>query len=179
MKTKSLFSAALLLFVVISSFSVSCKSDDDSESGGGGAAEGTITAKVNGSSFTSMEMTTTAHYESAGGFGMLSIMGTSSNLKTINLNLSHLTSQSPGTYEIGGENLVLVNATYIESTTSGSSQNWMAPYDDGVHGSITISEWTDSNIKGTFHYDAALIEGSTVNTSNIKTVTEGSFNVNL
>lgn len=173
MKTKSLFSAALLFVLVISSFSVSCKSDDDGGSGGS-AAEGTITAKVNGSNFTSLEMATSAQMVSAGGTTTLMILGSSMDQNGITLSISAL--DGTGTYQIGGGANVFVTASYTEANVNDpmNSQVWQAPYDDSVAGEISISEISETKVKGTFHYSC-----KNVNDGSIKNITDGSFNVNL
>lgn len=175
MKTKNLFSVALLLLVVFSSFSVSCKSDDDGEGGGGTAAEGTITAKVNGSNFTSLEMATSGQMVTAGGTTTLMILGSSMDQNGIALNISGL--DGTGTYQIGGGANVFVNASYTEANVSNpmNSQVWQAPYDDSVAGEISISELSETKAKGTFHFSAKNVNGD----GSIKNITEGSFNVTL
>src|SRR5690606_23784527 len=64
MRTLNHVTLLLMCFSLIT-FS-SCSSDDDG-GGGGGAASGTITAKINGNSFTSLEMTSFANTTAGGG----------------------------------------------------------------------------------------------------------------
>src|SRR5690606_9532189 len=67
MRTLKHVTLLLMCFSLIT-FS-SCSNDDDGGDGGGdqGAAAGTITAKINGSSFTSLEMTSFANTTTGGG----------------------------------------------------------------------------------------------------------------
>lgn len=166
----ALFATALIMF--------SCRKDDDGGGNGGNnqAGEGTIAAKVNGTQVTSSAMSSSATYVG----GALTMHGTSSDLKNLRLMVTGATHKATGTYDIGGTNSVFVNASYMELTTSGSSTTWVAPYSGGaVVGSITITEWTDTKVVGTFKFDAALQSGSSHDTSNMKNVTEGSFNMKL
>ncbi len=169
-----------MLLLATSFIMFSCRKDDDGGgNNGGGAGEGTITAKVNGTQVTSASMTSTAQYVvTSGSFGALTMQGTTTDLKHFQLILANVT-KATGTYDIGGTNSVMVNGSYMELTTGGSSQTWVAPYAGGaVVGSITISEWTDSKVVGTFKFKAALqTSGGGHDTSNIKDVTEGSFNL--
>jgi len=174
MKTKSLFSAVLLLLVVFSSFSVSCKSDDDGGSGGS-AAEGTISAKVSGTQFNSMEMATSGTMVNAGGSTTLSILGSNADGKAINIIVNGFDGE--GTYQIGGGSNIFVAGSYMETNISNpmNSQTWQAPYDDSVAGEVSFSSVSDSNVKGTFHFEAKNVNGD----GSIKNITDGSFNVNL
>lgn len=158
----------LALFLSLSS----CSSD---EGGGGGvAAEGTITANVAGSTFTSMELATIANRVNAGGSTIVTIQGSDATGKAINLIINGATQT--GTYDIGGENLIAVVGTYIETNIQNpqASKTYVAPYEDGgVAGSITISEMTDTKIVGTFNFT-----GKNQNDQNdSKAITNGAFNV--
>lgn len=152
----------------------SCSNDDDGGDGGGdqGAASGTITAKINGTSFTSLEMTSTATTVTGGGQTTLTMQG---NTQTQAINMIINGYDGVGTYEISDDNVFRI-ASYIEPNASNpaNSQTWSAPYQDsGVIGEIKISEETASNIKGTFHFT-----GKNSNDDSTKNVTEGSFNLN-
>lgn len=166
----------ILTFLIISAaFSfTSCKSDDDN-GGGGSAANGTVTAKVNGSTFTSMEMASQATRVSQNGVSVLTILGSDASGKAINLIINNLSGT--GTYNIGGENLVFVTASYVETNMNNpmNSQTWMSPYEGaGITGEINISELSDSNVKGTFHFSA-----KNSNDGSMKEITEGSFNLSV
>ncbi len=168
----------LFLFIIIAAglISSSCKSDDDG-GGGGSAANGTITAKVNGSSVTTMKEVTFAYNVS----GTLTIQGNTGGTSSKAFSLLINGIDGTGTYPIGGGANIANSASYMEIEVDMSNpQNsithtWQAPYDSNQVGEINISELTQTNVKGTFSYTAknVLGDGST------KTITEGSFNVNI
>lgn len=162
----------LFMAIAISSFALSCSSSDDGGDGGN-AAQGTIKAKINGSSFTSNKDFTTATKISA--VGTLTIQGSDNSGKEINLTLNGV--DGAGTYEIGsGVGGIAIIASYTEANASNpmNSQSWQAPFDSNVAGEIKISELTDSKVVGTFYFTA-----KNSNDNSTKEVTEGSFNVNI
>jgi len=144
----------------------SCSSD--SEGGNVNAGAGTITAKVDGQTVTSIPSATFA-YITAGG---LQITGT--NINAQNLALQIVTYDGVGQYNIGGGTSLAVG-TYsaIDISNPTNLDNiWYAPHgDSGVDGVIDVTEQTETNVKGTFSFTAVNESG------NMKTVTNGSFNV--
>lgn len=163
----------LTLFIISAAmFSFSCKSDDDGGSGGSAAA-GTIQAKVNGASFQASGQLATAVYVSTG--QALTLYGTDMNGRNINLIINGFDG-NPGTYEIGGDNLVFVTASYTEASMSGS-ESWVAPYEGGgVAGEIKIAEFSSTgSVKGTFRFRGR----SQNNTGSFKDITDGSFNLSV
>src|SRR5690606_435295 len=101
------------LILLLMSFSLvtlsSCSSDDDG-GGGGQAAEGTVTAKIDGTTFTSMEIASTANYVAAG--NVMTIQGSDADGKAIVLIINGY--EGEGTYEIGGDNSIFVSGSYTE-----------------------------------------------------------------
>jgi hypothetical protein len=167
----------LFLAVVLSTSFVSCSGDDDGGSTGGGtAAEGTITANVGGATFTSMTQGTTAVKVATGNAFTITIQGTDLGGKQIQLILNGVDATT-GTYEISPEASISAIGTYVEvNTTTFTSQSWLSPYENsGVAGSITITEISDTNVKGNFNFKARNQE----NAQDIKNITNGSFNVNF
>lgn len=166
----------LFLATVLSTSAVSCSGDDDGNNVGPIAAEGTITASVAGANFTSIVQGTTAVKVATGDAYTITIQGTDLGGKQIQLILNGVDGET-GTYEISNNAGITAIGSYIEiNTTTFSSQTWVAPYENsGVAGSITISEISDTNIKGTFSFTARNQE----NTQDSKAVTGGSFNVNF
>ncbi|WP_250434651.1 DUF6252 family protein [Hanstruepera flava] len=165
----------MLFAMVLGAFSFSsCSSDDD----GGNPADttagsGTITAKIDGSSFTSLEMTSIANKVTAGGQSTLVIQG---NTQSQAFQFTINAYDGVGTYEFTDANVFRI-ASYIEPNVSNpaNTQTWSAPYENsGVAGEISISEETDSNIKGTFFFT-----GKNSNDNSTKSITEGSFNLTL
>lgn len=172
MKTFKQLKIFTLLLFSVAMVTFSCKSDDDGGDGGSAAA-GTIQAKVNGSNFQASGQLATAVYVSAG--QTLTIYGTDMSGRNINLIVNGFDG-SPGTYEIGGENLIFVVGTYTEASVSGS-QSWVAPYEgSGVVGEISISEFSSTgSVKGTFRF-----RGRNQNdTSSFKEITDGAFNLSV
>lgn len=161
----------MLLLITVSTVTIlSCSKDDDG-GGGGAAAEGTIEAKINGSQFTSLEMTTFANVTSGGGITTMVLQGNTSS-QAINMIINGY--EGVGTYELSDSN-VFISASYIEPNISDpmNSQTWNAPYEDsGVAGEINISEETDTHVIGTFSFTA-----KNTNDGSIKTISEGSFNI--
>ncbi|PWI31148.1 hypothetical protein DI383_00290 [Flavobacteriaceae bacterium LYZ1037] len=162
----------LLMCVSLITFS-SCSKDDDGGDGGGdqGAASGTITAQINGDSFTSLEMTSFASSTTGGGQTTLILQG---NTQSQAINMIINGYDGVGTYELSDSN-VFISASYMEPNVSNptNSQTWSAPYQDsGIVGEIKISEETDTHVKGTFHFT-----GKNSNDNSTKSITEGAFNL--
>ncbi|MCB0456671.1 MAG: DUF6252 family protein [Flavobacteriaceae bacterium] len=169
MKTFKILSLFLFAGLVLAS----CKKDDDGGNGGG-AGEGTVTAKINGSTFTSLEIATVATEVTQAGVTTVRIQGSNSDGLGIVLTISPY--EGTGTYEISDAS-VFTYATYIETDINNplNSQSWNAPFESsGVVGEIKISEKTDTKIKGTFNFTAKNPDDNTT-----KQITEGSFNANF
>jgi len=86
-----------------------------------------------------------------------------------------------GTYEVTGANLAVTNtASYTETDVdlndplNSTTEVWQAPFDDTLVGTITISEETDSKVKGTFSFSCKNVNGD----NSVKNVTDGAFNLN-
>jgi hypothetical protein len=163
----------IMLFVMtITMVSLTSCSKDDDGGNTGPAASGTITAKVNGSQFTSIQAATFATLATGGGQTTLILQG---NTSTQGVSFTVNGYNGVGTYEISNSNVFIV-ATYIEPNVSdpANSQTWSAPFQDsGIVGELNISEETDTMIKGTFSFT-----GKNSNDDSTKNITEGSFNVN-
>lgn len=170
MKNLSKLFLGLLLVASVSA----CKKDKDGGDGGS-AAEGTIKAKIGGTSWTSIKMSTSAQYVSAG--KILTIMGVDASGKTINLIINGY-DEKTGTWEINSSTIANT-ASYVETNISSpsSSKTWAAPYSgSGAIGKIQISEFSKTgNVKGTFNFKAR----NQNDNADFKEVTEGSFNVKV
>lgn len=163
----------LTLFILISVLVVSCKKNDDGGDGGT-AASGTITAKVDGATFTSMEIATTANQITVNGTTTITIQGSDSSGKGIVMIINGF--DGIGTYEINDSN-VFISGSYIEADVNNPSntQTWQAPYENsGVAGEIQVSAKTATNIQGTFNFKCK----NSMNGS-LKNITEGSFNMDV
>jgi hypothetical protein len=162
---------ALTLTTLLSS----CSSSDGG-GGGGSAALGTLKAKVAGSNFTSMSAATFATKQVVGGTTTIIIQGSDASGKAVQLILNG-TDGTAGTFEISDTAGISAIASYIEANISNpmASQTWAAPYDgSGAAGSITISEITDTNVKGTFTFTGKIQNGT-----DTKAITDGAFNINF
>ena len=162
----------LLVMAVAVVAITSCSKDDDGGSSGT-AGEGTITAKVNGTQVTTLEITTAANTVTGGGVTVLTLQGnTSSQGFTMIIN----GYEGVGTYEITDEN-VFITAAYIEPNVSDplNTQFWNAPFQDsGSVGEINVSEDADGRVIGTFNYTAKNPDDGTT-----KNITDGSFNIEV
>ncbi|UAB81523.1 hypothetical protein INR76_01820 [Marixanthomonas sp. SCSIO 43207] len=166
---KTLKTLSLILFVSLSLFA--CKSDDDGGDGGS-AAEGLVTAKVNGNNFKSMRAASTAVKTQANGITTLRAQGSDSNGKGVVLTI--VGYDGTGSYNVGGGANIFVNAVYVEADVNNptNSQTWQAPFDDTVAGSVSVSEDTNDGVKGTFTFEA-----KNGNDDSMVNITEGSFNL--
>lgn len=159
------FAIVLALTTILSS----CSSSDGG-GGGGSAAAGTIVAKAGSTNFKSM---TQASYAVSQG-GMLIIQGSDATGKAMQLMLAGVSTT--GTYEISDTAGISVIGSYTEVNLGNmTSKTWAAPYEDsGVVGSITISEITETAVKGTFNFTGKNQDGA-----DTKAITNGAFNVNF
>lgn len=177
---KKMFKIGFLSLLASTIFftNTSCTSDDDG-GGGGTAAAGTITAKVNGSTVTTLNMVTFANQVGS----MLSIQGNTGGTSSKAFVLNITSFDGVGTYDIGGGTggLGLANASYTEISVNlsnpmaSTTKVWQAPYTGGAKvGEIKISEATATGVKGTFQFSCKNSDDNST-----KEVTQGSFNVNF
>ncbi|MFC6860304.1 DUF6252 family protein [Zunongwangia atlantica] len=162
----------MLIFSII--FLVACSKDDDGGDGGT-AADGTVVAKVDGDDFQSFKEGTTAAKATGNAGTTLTILGTDASGFAINLIINGY--EGVGTYDIGGENLVYVTATYVEVDINNpmNSKTFGAPYGEGeLAGEISVSEDENGHLKGTFYFEASDDQKSA-----FRNVTDGSFNVQI
>lgn len=160
-----------MLFLMIGSLVTlsGCSSSDDGGNGGN-AAEGTITAKVDGASFTSLEIASTATLVSA--TSTLILQGSDADGKGFLITINGYAG--PGTYNIDGNAIGFSVAVYLEADVSNPAnmQTWQAPYNTSVNGTISVSEETSDNVKGTFEFT-----GQNASDNSQKVISEGSFNL--
>jgi hypothetical protein len=161
----------MVVVMTVTMVSITSCSKDDDGGNGGNAASGTIEAKINGSQFTSLEITSFASLTTGGGQTTLIMQG---NTQSKAINMIIIGYNGEGTYELSDSN-IFTSASYIEPNISDpvNSRTWNAPFQDsGVIGEINISEETESTIKGTFNFTA-----KNTNDGSTKNITEGSFNL--
>ncbi|RMB56502.1 hypothetical protein EAX61_13900 [Dokdonia sinensis] len=172
MKTLKFLMVAFIATTVLSL--QSCKSDDDGGDAGS-ASNGTVTASVDGASYTSDAMGTSVSQVTAN--GMTTTLITSNEFSSSrNITLTLQGVDAEGTYIIGGGANISIVASYIEANASNptDTQIWSAPFDENASGEVNIVTITDSKIEGTFEFTARNPDDeSTVS------VTNGSFNLDL
>jgi hypothetical protein len=160
----------MLLIMTVSLFTLtSCSTDDDGGSGGNAGA-GTMTAKVDGTTVTSIDLASQATLVTA--TSSLILQGTNSEGRGYVITINGY--EGVGTYEIDGGSLALSTAIYIETDIANpaNTQSWLAPYEAAVNGTVSVSEESDNNVKGTFEFT-----GQNANDMSLKAITEGSFNL--
>ncbi len=148
----------------------SCSSDDGGGSVSAGA--GTISAKVDGKTVTTIQ---------AGTIGAVSgefliLTGTSMSQEAFSIAIYNYTGN--GTYSLitGNEVGAVMSYTKVDLNNPQSTSNtWVAPADEetGTSGTITVTESSATNVKGTFSFKGVNDLGT------FKNVTNGSFNVPL
>lgn len=145
-----------------------CKSDDDGGNGGTAGA-GTIAATIDGTAFTSLDITSIATLAN----GNLIIQGNDADGKSIVITIFGY--DGVGTYDFDGNNVLILNtAAYVEADVNNpmNSQSWSAPFDTTLAGSVSISSESDDNIQGTFGFT-----GQNANDNSQKVIADGSFNL--
>lgn len=152
MRNLTVVTLTLITFLV-----ASCSKDDSSTSPT--ASGGSMTASIDGSSWSS-SMITQATVQG----GVLAVAGQDGSVRQIQLRVINFAGQ--GTYAIGSGNMHL--ATVVTGTTANEmfTANMIAG-----SGSIVITESTASRVKGTFTFTARNTAGGT------KSVTNGNFDV--
>lgn len=165
---KKLFFGCLILVTV-----AACKKDKDG--GTGGTTEGVVTAKIGGTSWTSIKMSTSAQYVALG--KSLTMMGVDASGKTINIIINNYDG-STGTWSIPNSvGSIGVVASYIEVNLGGTNKTYAAPYSgSGVIGEVKIAEFSKTgNVTGTFKFKAR----NQADNADFKDITEGSFNIKV
>lgn len=171
---KTIKKIGLFFAIALVSLTTSCSSDDNG-GGGSNATLGTIRARVAGANYTSMEMGTFATRQVIGGLTTIIVQGSDASGKAIQIVITGY--DGLGSYEISEDAAISTVASYIESNISNpmNSLVWAAPYENsGVAGTVTVTEISETNVKGTFNFTGKNQDGE-----DTKTVTNGAFNVNF
>lgn len=170
----------IMLLIMTLSFVAftSCSSDDDGGSPGT-AASGVLVAKVDGAGYQSMEISSSATIATQGGATSLILIASNSDGNAFSFTIFNYTGV--GTYQFDGSISTGVNvASYSETNVdlnnplNSTTELWQAPYENLSVGSVSISEETDTAVIGTFEFTCKNLNGD----QSIKTITEGSFNLN-
>lgn len=172
---KTLKKIVLLLVLITTVPLTSCSTDEDG--GDGSAPSGTLTASVDGKSYKSWEISSSATVANAGGVKNLVIIASNSDGNAFAITIFGY--EGEGTYELTGANLGVTNIASYTSTdvnlanpTASTTQIWSAPYNDTKAGIVTITEESDSKVIGTFSFKAKDATGGSV-----IDVTNGAFNL--
>ena len=151
----------------------SCSSDDGGGSTGGGTtANGTIKATVDGKTITTAKAASFAVKSSS----FLQISGTTMGQEALGIIIYNFTGV--GTYDVITGNDLGAIFTYSKININdpmNTSNTWYAPLDEttGTNGTVTVTEITETNVKGTFSFKA-------INDQNTyKDVKNGAFNVDI
>ncbi|AFL81298.1 hypothetical protein Aeqsu_1819 [Aequorivita sublithincola DSM 14238] len=163
----------LVLMAVLAISLTSCSSDDDGgEDPSGGT--GTFSAKVDETTFTSLEGTVAGQLTSSGPTKVLAISAGTS--KSENLQMIVTTFDGVGTYDLNFTNIGTYsflpdpsnpdpNTVVIYSTANGQPSN----------GQLKVSSYEGNVVKGTFSFTAYNLN----NTSQSVSVTEGEYNIEV
>ena len=150
----------VLLFISLSIvFACSDASDEDL----GTTGEGSLTANVNGASFSSLKVSAGAVVTN----GIAAIQGSTSDGTYIRINIANYNGK--GTYRIGTSLTDATSLTYgtLKPTIAAWIASSLIPNSSGT---IEITEDTDTSVSGTFSFTA-------YNSSDKKVITDGKFNV--
>ena len=167
----------VLLVTLISTVTfTSCSTDEDG--GDGSAPSGILTATVDGKSYKSWEISSSATLATTNGLKNLIIIASNSDGNAFAITIFGY--EGEGTYELTGANLGVTNIASYTSTdvnlanpTASTTEIWSAPYDDTKVGIVTITEESDSKVIGTFSFKAKDNTGGS-----IIDITDGAFNLN-
>lgn len=169
----------LAVFLTVITFVTFTSCSTDEEGGDGAAPSGTLTAKVDGNDYQSMEISSSATIANTGGANNLVIIATNSEGNAFAMTVFGYTGE--GTYEFTGANLAVTNvASYTETKvnlanpTASTTEIWQAPFDDTKVGIITVSEETETKVIGTFSFKCKNVNGD----NSVKDIASGAFNLN-
>lgn len=163
-----------IAFLALALSFVSCSSD--SEGGSTSAGEGTISAKVDGKTVTTIKSGTIGVMNSTGDFKMLVLSGSSMTGQAISISVFDFNGN--GTYNLAtgdGPNVSFSYTALDFNDPQNTNNVWTAPGDDtsATTGTLTVTESTTERVKGTFSFKGVNNLGS------FKDVKNGSFNVAL
>lgn len=163
----------LLMTVSLVTFTGCSSSDDGGD--GGSAGDGVLIAKIDGTSFESMPISSSATI--ANGGQNLIIIASNSDGNAFAFTVVGF--DGVGTYPLGGGANIFNSGSYTETDVdlnnpqNSTTEIWQAPYDDTVAGELRVAEVTDDKVKGTFEFTGKNVNGD----QSLKTITEGSFNL--
>ena len=164
---------AILLAVTFSSLLISCGGDDDVPPVTPvtpAANSSFVKAKVNGQAFSSYIFGTSAASANISGSGsgtLIQVLGSNLNANNISITLYGITET--GTYEINPS----LDGSVMAYTPGTGGVAYSTGECAGSGGTIVITTLSSTKIEGTFSFIGK--DSNTCDTSETKTVTEGSF----
>lgn len=149
--------------VLFMSLSIALACSDANDDDLGTTGEGTLTANVDGSAFSSLNITAGAVVTN----GVAAIQGSTSDGTYIRINIANYNGK--GTYAIGSSLTDMTSLSY--GTIKPAIAAWLASsLIPNSSGTIEITDDTDSSISGTFSFTG-------YNDTDKKVITDGKFNV--
>jgi len=162
----------ILLLVTFSALVISCGGDDEEQIVPVVPQTNTsfVKAKVNGQAFSSYIFGTSAASANISGSGsgtLIQVLG--SNLNGNNISLTLLGITEPGTYDINPS----LDGSVMAYTSGSGGVSYSTGECSGSGGTLVVTTLTNTKIEGTFSFTGK--DSNTCDTSETKTVTEGSF----
>lgn len=158
---KNLKKLTILLFAAL--LTISCSSDDNDPTAGSNNGS-SITAKVDGQDFASIELATTAVITN----GVLALQGSDASGNFIRINI--LSYNGTGTYVSGD---ALTNSNLMMYGTATNATGWVTTMNVGS-GTLNVTSDDGTTIEGTFSFMA---EPGNTSSTGTKNVTNGDFKV--
>jgi len=166
----------MLLIMTVSLVTLTSCSNDDGGDGPSTAGSGVLVAKIDGTSFQSMAISSSATLANNG--QNLIIIASNSDGKAFSMSIFGYAGENQN-YPIGGGANIFNIGSYTETDVdlnnpqNSTTEIWQAPYDDTMVGEIFIESETDDKVIGTFSFSCKNTGGD----QSVKTITEGSFNL--
>lgn len=136
---------------------------------GGGTGDGSLSARINGASWTAAPSTVVTATSTPALPGSLAMQGSTFGAPARVLQLFLVRIPGVGTYPLG---MNTVTGTGGIANVIEGGQSWSTPL-SGAAGTVTISSLTDTRVRGSFSFQATPIIGSGA----AVTVTDGQFDV--
>lgn len=159
-------------FLALALSFASCSSDSSGNSIGP-AGDGTITASVEGTNVTTMQAATSGYVTGSGASKTLQLVGADATGKSFSIQVTGYTGVS--TYSINATSgpIAVLSYTALDFNNPQNTNNVWVSAGDGTTGTLSVTEYTDAVVKGTFSFKGRNQAGT------FKQITSGSFNVSL
>ena len=139
----------------------------------GVAGEGTITASVDGTTVTTMQLGTFGYVSGSGASKALQLTGADATGKAFTLQVVGYTGIATYNVNAGNGPLAVLTYTATDFNNPQNTNNTWVSGGDGTTGTLTVTEYTDAVVKGTFSFKGVNQAGT------FKQISNGSFNVAL